>query len=308
MNKWFGTFGSFGRSGTFGLQQGYCIPNHFPVYLSELHSPTSNLQSPISNSNTSYAIRDMSDFLYGRHAILEALRAGHVIEEILIARGVHTRGALEELLALAKSAKVPVHGVAREELERLARHHQGVVARIGEYKYAEMEEVLAVARVRGEPAFLLMLDSVQDPQNFGTLLRTAEAVGVDGVIIAERRAVGVTAAVVKASAGAVHHLKIARVTNLARTIETLKRAHVWIAGVENVPEAQDFAAMDYTLPLALVLGSEGAGLSRLVREKCDFLIRLPMWGKVSSLNVAVAGSIVLYAAKQQREKKRVAQD
>jgi 23S rRNA (guanosine2251-2'-O)-methyltransferase len=250
----------------------------------------------------------MSDFLYGRHAILEALRAGHVIEEILIARGVHTRGALEELLALAKSAKVPVRGVAREELERLARHHQGVVARIGEYKYAEMEEVLAVARGRGEPAFLLILDSVQDPQNFGTLLRTAEAVGVDGVIIAERRAVGVTAAVVKASAGAVHHLKIARVTNLARTIETLKRANVWIAGVENVPEAQDFAAMDYTLPLALVLGSEGAGLSRLVREKCDFLIRLPMWGKVSSLNVAVAGSIVLYAAKQQREKKRVAQD
>jgi 23S rRNA (guanosine2251-2'-O)-methyltransferase len=230
----------------------------------------------------------MSDFLYGRHAILEALRAGRVIEEILIARGVHTRGALEELLALAKSANVPVHGVAREELDRLARNHQGVVARIGEYRYTDIEQVLAVAPARGEPAFLLMLDSVQDPQNFGTLLRTAEAVGVDGVIIAERRAVGVTAAVVKASAGAVHHLKIARVTNLARTIETLKRANVWIVGVENVPEAQDFAGMDYTLPLALVLGSEGAGLSRLVREKCDFLIRLPMWGKVSSLNVAVA--------------------
>jgi len=249
----------------------------------------------------------MSDFLYGRHAILEALRAGRVIEEILIARGVHTRGALEELLALAKSANVPVHGVAREELDRLARNHQGVVARIGEYRYVDIEQVLAVAPARGEPAFLLMLDSVQDPQNFGTLLRTAEAVGVDGVIIAERRAVGVTAAVVKASAGAVHHLKIARVTNLARTIETLKRANVWIVGVENVPEAQDFAGMDYTLPLALVLGSEGAGLSRLVREKCDFLIRLPMWGKVSSLNVAVAGSIVLYAAKQQREKHKVAQ-
>lgn len=245
----------------------------------------------------------MSDYLYGRHSILEALRAGRVLEEILIARGVHTRGALDELLTLAKSANVPVHGVAREELDRLVRHHQGVVARIGEYKYVEIEEMLAVAPARGEPAFLLILDSVQDPQNFGTLLRTAEAVGIHGVVIAERRAVGVTAAVIKASAGAVHHLKIARVTNLARTIETLKRANVWIVGVENVPEAKNFAEMDYTLPLALVLGSEGAGLSRLVREKCDFLVRLPMWGKVSSLNVAVAGSIVLYAAKQQRERK-----
>lgn len=245
----------------------------------------------------------MSDYLYGRHSILEALRAGRIIEEILIARGVHTRGALDELLTLAKNANVPVHGVAREELDRLARHHQGVVARVGEYKYAEIEELLAVAPRRGEPAFLLMLDSVQDPQNFGTVLRTAEAVGIHGVVIAERRAVGVTAAVIKASAGAVHHLKIARVTNLARTIEELKRANVWIVGMENVPTAKDFAEMDYTMPLALVLGSEGAGLSRLVREKCDFLVRLPMWGKVSSLNVAVAGSIVLYAAKQQRERK-----
>jgi len=244
----------------------------------------------------------MSDYLYGRHAVLEALRAGNAIEQILIARGAHAsrRGALEELLALAKSANVPVRGVAREELDRITRNHQGVVARIGEYTYAEIEEVLAVAQARGEPAFLLMLDSVQDPQNFGTLLRTAEAVGIHGVIIAERRAVGVTAAVVKASAGAVQHLKIARVTNLARTIEELKRANVWIVGVENVPGAQDFSQMDFKMPLALVLGSEGAGLGRLVREKCDFLIRLPMWGKVSSLNVAVAGSIVLYAAKRQR--------
>lgn len=243
----------------------------------------------------------MSDYLYGRHAVLEALRAGRVIEEIWIARGVHTRGALEELLGLAKKANVPVRGVARSELDRITRDHQGVAARVGEYRYAEMEEVLAVAPSRGEPAFLLMLDSVQDPQNFGTLLRTAEAVGIDGVIIAERRAVGVTAAVVKASAGAAHHLKIARVTNLARTIEELKRANIWIVGVENVPEAQDYSRMDFTLPLALVLGSEGAGLGRLVREKCDFLIRVPMWGRVSSLNVAVAGSIVLYAAKRQRE-------
>ncbi|MBI5034244.1 MAG: 23S rRNA (guanosine(2251)-2'-O)-methyltransferase RlmB [Chloroflexi bacterium] len=243
----------------------------------------------------------MPDYLYGRHAILEALRAGQQVEEILIAMGVHARGALDELMALAKSANVPVRGVARGDLDRIARNHQGVIARIGEYRYAEIEDLLAVAQERGEPAFLLMLDSVQDPQNFGTLLRTAEAVGVHGIVIAERRAVGVTGAVVKSSAGAINHLKIVRVTNLARTIDNLKRENIWIVGIENVPEAKDYTRMDYKMALALVLGSEGEGLSRLVREKCDFLVKLPMWGKVGSLNVAVAGSIILYAAKVQRE-------
>src|SRR5574341_1146790 len=142
---------------------------------------------------------------------------------ILIARGARTRGALHELIALARGTGVPVREMPREDLDRLAHDHQGVVARIGEYKYVYAEDLLAVTRERREPAFLLLLDSVQDPQNFGTLLRTAEAVGMHGVIIAERRAVGVTAAVVKVSAGAIEHLKIARVTNLARTIEELKR-------------------------------------------------------------------------------------
>lgn len=244
----------------------------------------------------------MSDYLYGRHAVLEALRANRPIEEILIARGVHSHGALSDLIAAAKTASVPVRGVTREELDRIAHHHQGVIARASEFEYVEIDDLLAVAQQRGEPAFLLALDSVQDPQNFGTLLRTAEAVGVHGVIIAERRAVGVTPAVVKASAGAIHHLKIARVTNLARTIDELKHANVWIVGVENAPEAQEYPRVDYTMGLALVLGSEGAGLGRLVRDKCDFLVRLPMWGQVSSLNVAVAGSIVLYAARMQRTK------
>jgi 23S rRNA (guanosine2251-2'-O)-methyltransferase len=249
----------------------------------------------------------MPDYLYGRHAILEALRAERSIEEILIARGVHSHGALSEIVTLAKNADVPVYGVSRDELDRMVSNHrgdlghQGIVARIPEFEYAEVEDLLAAARARGEPAFLLMLDSVQDPQNFGTLLRTAEAVGVHGVIIAARRAVGVTPAVVKVSAGAVHHLKIARVTNLARTIEELKRANVWVIGVENAPAAQDFSRADFKIPLALVLGSEGEGLGRLVREKCDYLVRLPMWGKVSSLNVSVAGSIILYAAKLQRQ-------
>jgi 23S rRNA (guanosine2251-2'-O)-methyltransferase len=242
----------------------------------------------------------MPDYLYGRHAILEALRAKRTIEEILIARGVHSHTALSEIIALAKSIDVPVHGVSRDQLDRITRNHQGIVARIPDFEYAELDDLLAVANERNEPAFLLMLDSVQDPQNFGTLLRTAETVGVHGVIIAERRAVGVTPAVVKASAGAVHHLKIARVTNLGRTMEELKRANVWMMGIENAPNAIDYTRADYRIPLALILGSEGEGLGRLITEKCDFLVKLPMWGKVESLNVATAGSIVLYAAKMQR--------
>jgi 23S rRNA (guanosine2251-2'-O)-methyltransferase len=245
----------------------------------------------------------MPDYLYGRHAILEALRAARPIEEILIARGVHSTGALSEVVALAKGAGVSVRGISRDELDRMMHNHQGIVARIPEFEYAQVDDLLAVAPARGEPAFLLLLDSVQDPQNFGTLLRTAEAVGVHGVIIAERRAVGVTAAVVKASAGAVNHLKIARVTNLSRTIDLLKRNNVWVVGIENVPEAKDYTRMDYKMAIVLVLGSEGEGLGRLIHEKCDFLIRLPMWGKVGSLNVAVAGSVVLYAAKVQRAEK-----
>ena len=204
------------------------------------------------------------------------------------------------MIELARKRGVRVRDVPREELDRVASHHQGILAQIEAFKYAEVEDLLAVAASRGEPAFLLMLDSVQDPQNLGTLLRTAEAVGVHGVILAERRAAGVTPAVVKASAGAVEHLQIARVTNLARTIEDLKKSNVWVVGVENAPQAQDFASADLKMPIAVVLGSEGTGLGRLVTERCDFLVRLPMWGQVESLNVGVAGSIVLYVAKLQR--------
>lgn len=245
----------------------------------------------------------MPSYLYGRHAVLEALRARHKVKRILIARGVHPRGALGDLMALARTEGVPWREVPREELDKITRHHQGVLAEVPAFEYADMDEMLAVARERGEPAFLLMLDSVQDPQNLATLLRTAEAVGVHGVVLAERRAVGVTPAVVKASAGAVEHLKIAQVTNLTRTMQELKRANIWVIGVENTPQAQDFDRADLSVPLTFVLGSEGSGLGRLVQEKCDFLVRLPMWGKVESLNVAVAGSIVLYAARMQRARR-----
>ncbi len=245
----------------------------------------------------------MPDYLYGRHAVLEALRAHRPIEEILVARGVHPKGTLSELMSLAQQAGVRVREVPRIELDHLTRRHQGVLARSQAFEYVELDDILAKAQARGEPPFLLMLDSVQDPQNLGTLLRTAEAVGVHGVIIGERRAAGVTPAVVKASAGAVAHLPVAQVTNLVRTIEELKRANIWVVGLENRPAARDLGDIDFRMPHLLVLGNEGAGLSRLVREKCDFLVRLPMWGQVDSLNVAVAGSIVLYTARLHREQR-----
>jgi 23S rRNA (guanosine2251-2'-O)-methyltransferase len=241
----------------------------------------------------------LSELIYGRNAVLEALRGGRQVEKILLAAGAH--GAATHVERLAKEHAVPLETVERRELDRLAAgaNHQGVVALVAAFAYVALDDLLAQARQRGEP-LLLLLDSVQDPQNLGTLLRTAEAVGAHGVVIPQHRAAGVTAAVVKASAGAIEHLPVAQVTNLTQTIEQLKAAGVWVVGVENTPQAQPYDQADLNRPLALVVGSEGRGLSRLVRQHCDFLVRLPMRGHVGSLNVAVAGSIVLYEAWRQQ--------
>lgn len=242
---------------------------------------------------------DMGEILYGRNAVLEALRAGQRIDRILVAEGTKTRGSIAEIIDLARSQQISLEHVERRDLDRIASRHQGIIAEVGEYKYASLEEIFTAARERGERPFLLILDCLQDVQNFGSLLRTAEAVGGHGVVIPKRRAVGVTAAVRKASAGAVEHLHIARVTNLARTINQLKENGIWVVGVDMAGE-QIYDQADLNAPLALVVGSEGRGISRLVRENCDFLVRLPMCGRVSSLNAAVAGSIVLYEAWRQR--------
>lgn len=233
--------------------------------------------------------------VWGRHAVLEALRAGRPVARLLVAQGAHATGPLAEITRLAGERGIPVETVARERLDRLSPQHQGVAVEVEDFAYADPDAMLALAGERGEKPFLLLLDMVQDPQNFGSLLRTAEAVGVHGVIIPRHRAVAVTPAVIKASAGAVQYLLVGRVTNLGRTIEDLKRRGLWVIGLEaNTPQAYD--EVDYDLPLALVLGSEAHGASRLVREKCDLLVHLPMRGHVSSLNVAVAGSIALFHA------------
>jgi 23S rRNA (guanosine2251-2'-O)-methyltransferase len=210
---------------------------------------------------------------------------------------------IESLLAEAHRRRVPVEQVDRERLDRLLReaHHQGVAAEAEPFAYVALDDVLAAADARGEPPLLLVLDSLQDPQNFGTLLRTAQACGVHGVIVPLHRAVGVTPAVSNASAGAVEHLQVAQVTNLARALAELKSKGVWVYGL-TVEPTQPFYELDLQGPLALVVGSEGSGLGRLVREACDVLVQIPMAADaIQSLNASVAGSIVLYEAFRQRQ-------
>ena len=244
----------------------------------------------------------MNEVLYGRNAVREALRAGRrKIYKLILARGMKETGIVADIATLANKSGVAIQRVERRQLDKIGDfNHQGVAAEAAPYPYIELEEILAQADQRQETPLLLMLDCLQDPQNFGALLRTAEIVGVHGVVIPKRRAVGITPAVVNSSAGATEHLLVARVTNLVRTMKELKARELWIVGLEDVLQAQLYHQCDLTMPLALVVGSEGRGMGRLVRETCDILIRLPMRGKISSLNVAVAGSVALYEVWQQR--------
>ena len=241
--------------------------------------------------------------IWGRNPVVEALRAGAEVDKLYLAEGVRPGGAVDEILRRARTARVPVQTLDRRALDRMAGGgvHQGVVAEVAEYRYAELADLLARATRAGERPLILLLDSIQDPQNLGALIRTAEAVGAHGVVIPRHRAAGVTPVVVKASAGAVEHLPVARVTNLGRAIEELKERGIWVVGLDaSAPKSYD--EFDYAAPLALVVGAEGTGLGRLVAERCDLLVRLPMRGHVASLNAAVAGSIVLYHAWRSRER------
>ena len=244
----------------------------------------------------------MREVLYGRNAVREALRAGRrKIYKLVLAQGTKETGIVADIATLASKSGVPIQRVERRQLDRIGDFkHQGIAAEATPYPYVELEEILAEAAQRQEMPLLLMLDCLQDPQNFGALLRTTEIVGVHGVVIPKRRAVRITPAVVNSSAGATEHLLVARVTNLVRTMEELKVKGLWILGLEDVPQARPYYQSDLKVPLALVVGSEGRGMGRLVRETCDILIRLPMRGKISSLNVAVAGSIALYEVWRQR--------
>jgi 23S rRNA (guanosine2251-2'-O)-methyltransferase len=246
----------------------------------------------------------MADLLYGRNAVREALRAQRrSFTSLTVASGAQEVGTLGEILKLAEKLGVPIERVERQVLDRRLRdaNHQSVALEVGAYPYVELDDCLALADERQEPPLLLLLDHLQDPQNVGTLLRTAEVVGVHGVVLPGRRAAEVTPAVSNASSGAVEHLHVVVVTNIAQTIASLQKSGVWVVGVEDDEKAQDYSRADLDIPLALVIGAEGPGLSRLTRERCDFLVRLPMRGQIASLNAAVAGSIVLYHAWQSRK-------
>lgn len=245
----------------------------------------------------------MTEYLYGRWPVLESLRAGRrTFQQLLVAEGADEKGALESALALAGERDISVRYVPRRVVDDLAKNanHQGVAMRVGDYPYVELDTMLRTCQERGEPPFLLMLDLLKDPQNVGALLRVADSAGVHGVVLQERRGVGVTPAVVSASSGAVEHMSVAVVTNLVTAMRRLKEEGVWLVGLDIGPDVMTPDRVDLNRPLALVLGSEGEGLRRLVRETCDLRVTLPMRGHVQSLNVATAGAIALYIAWQAR--------
>lgn len=245
---------------------------------------------------------DGLDRLEGRNPVLEALRAGRTMNKILLSKG-EREGSVRQIEALARERGIVIQEVERAKLDKLSstHAHQGVIAYVSVKEYVEVDDILDIAAAKGEAPFIVILDGVTDAHNLGSVLRTADAAGVHGVIIPKRRALGLTAAAAKASAGAVEYVPVARVTNIAQTIEYLKSKNVWVIGTDSSGE-QAFFKADLTGPIALVVGSEGEGMGRLVREKCDFVVHIPMKGSISSLNASVAASAVMYEILKQREK------
>lgn len=247
----------------------------------------------------------MPEYVWGRNPVLETLRSPRRVKRLLLAEGQRDTPALAAILQEAGRRQIPVETVPRQRLDQFSQGavHQGCLAVVEERKYATLEQILDHASQKNEDPFLLILDAIQDVNNLGSLLRSAEAAGVHGVIIPVHEAAEVNATVVKTSAGATEHLLIARENNITHTIDFLKKRNVWVIGLAGEAKI-DYDKADLTGPLALVVGNEGKGISRLVREHCDLLIKLPMRGTINSLNAAVAGSIVLYEALGQRESKK----
>lgn len=239
------------------------------------------------------------EMIAGKNPVLEALRSGREMNKLWIAEGVKKTG-VQELMDLAKEQGVLVQFVPKQKIDKLAENHQGIVASVAAYDYAQLDDLFEVAKAKNEDPFFLILDELEDPHNLGSIMRTADAIGAHGIIIPKRRAVGLTAVVAKASTGAIEHVPVVRVTNLAQTVDELKERGVWIAGTDAKGSA-DYRKMDATLPLALIIGSEGKGMSRLLKDKCDFLYHLPMVGHVTSLNASVAAALLMYEVYRKRQ-------
>jgi len=245
---------------------------------------------------------DNTNMIYGRNPVMEALKSGREIEKIMILK--NAEGSVKKIEGMAKERKIPVQYVDKAALDRATAgeegvgSHQGVAAFTSSNRYYEVEDLLSAAAEKGEAPFLILLDGIEDPHNLGAILRTADGAGAHGVIIPKRRAAGLTDTVAKASAGAVEYVPVAKVTNLAQTIDNLKEKGLWIAACDMGGTLYHQA--DLTGPIALVIGSEGQGVSRLVREKCDYVISIPMRGRINSLNASNAAAVLLYEIDRQR--------
>ncbi|MDQ0163552.1 23S rRNA (guanosine(2251)-2'-O)-methyltransferase RlmB [Bacillus alveayuensis] len=239
------------------------------------------------------------EYIIGRNPVIEALRSKRQIHKIWIAEH-STKGQAQKIITLAKDKGVSVQFVPKKKLDQMfTGNHQGVAAQVASYHYSDLEELFQRAHNRNEAPFFLLLDEIEDPHNLGSIMRSADAVGAHGIIIPKRRAVGLTQAVAKASTGAIEYIPVVRVTNLARTIDELKERGLWVVGTD-AKGAEDYRTLDGTMPLALVIGSEGKGIGRLIKEKCDFLVKLPMVGQVTSLNASVAAGLLMYEVYRKR--------
>lgn len=243
-----------------------------------------------------------ADKLEGRNSVLEALKANRTINKIFVSKG-EKEGSIRQILAVARQKGIIVTEVERNALDSMSstRAHQGVIAFVAVKDYVSVDDILLAAKEKGEHPFIIILDEITDPHNLGSIMRTANAVGVHGIIIPKRRAIGLTSTVSKASAGAVEYVPVARVTNVNQTIEYLKKNNVWVVGTD-ATGSRAFYNSDLKGATALVIGSEGTGMSKLVREKCDFVVNIPMQGEISSLNASVAAAIVMYEIKRQRDR------
>lgn len=243
---------------------------------------------------------EYNDQVEGRNAVLELLESGRDINKILVANG-EKHGSIHKILAIAKERKIIVTEMERNKLNQIAQtpNNQGVIAIVPPYDYCEVEDILEEAKRKNEMPFILILDGIEDPHNLGSIIRTAETAGVHGIIIPKRRAASVNSTVSKVSAGAVEYMKIARVNNINETIRYLKEQDVWICGTD-METNTIYTKQDYKMPIAIVIGSEGFGMSRLVKENCDFLVKIPMKGKITSLNASVSAGIIMYEVVKNR--------
>ncbi|MGX9930901.1 23S rRNA (guanosine(2251)-2'-O)-methyltransferase RlmB [Virgibacillus salarius] len=239
------------------------------------------------------------EIIIGKNPVIEALKSGRSVNKVLISEHLNA-SAQGKLFQLGKSAGTIVQKVPKAKLDQLSNgNHQGIIAYVASYPYATVDDLFLRADQKAEAAFFIILDELEDPHNLGSILRTADAVGAHGVIIPKRRSVGLTATVAKTAAGAIEHVPVARVTNIASTIDELKERNVWVVGTE-ANATEDYRKLEGVLPIALVIGNEGKGMSRLVRKKCDWTVGLPMIGQVSSLNASVACSLLLYEVYRKR--------